>query len=135
MSVLLFVAAVSALFSSLRSTQAGAWPNRNPGPGCSGIGCHNSGATIHAEYLGGYEIRVEVEGASSPVAGEIIRSDEIIEEINSTSNPFILHVTDDGTYTINAGLDNSQNWGTTTIDVTLVKVNYFSWGALKKLFR
>jgi hypothetical protein len=132
-ALLLGVAAGAAVsLSSLSTGEIQAWPNRNAGPGCE---CHSSGAQIRAEYLGGYEIEVEVVGATSPVAGELVRDDEVVDEINIAGNPFILHVHENGTYTINAGLNAAQRYGTTTIDVSLVKVNCTSWGFIKGLFR
>ena len=126
--------AMSFVLSSLHPEPTLAWPNRNAGSGCGEPGCHPPGAIVTAEHIGENMIQVEVMGTTADVAGEIVKDDVIIEEKNVAENPFILHVDEDGTYTVNAGLDGWGRWGSTEIDVTLVKVNRLSWGSVKLLF-
>ena len=124
------VAAASLLISIIH---VDAWPDYNPGPGCGS--CHASGATINAEYIGDNMVQVEVVNASEAVGGEIVIDGTVVDEVNGASNPFTLGVTEDGTYTVTAGLDSYHRYGSTVIEVTLLKTNTFSWGRIKQLFR
>ena len=134
LGMLFLLCALSFVLSSLHPVPTRAWPNRNAGSGCGEPGCHPPGAIVSAEHVGGDMIQVEVMGAVAEVAGEIVKDDVIVDEKNAADNPFILHVNESGAYTVNAGLDGWGRWGSTRIDVTLVKINRLSWGFLKGLF-
>jgi hypothetical protein len=133
MSSITLLALASLIYSFLRTQQGHAWPSFNNGPSCTS--CHASGANIEVQYIGEHKVRIEVLDAPSEVGGEIIKDDIVIDELDSGDNPFVLEVSEDGTYTVNAGLDNFGRVGTATVEVVQTKVNTLSWGYVKKIFR
>jgi hypothetical protein len=102
-------------------------PGFNSGPGCGGLGCHNSEAGIvSAEVVNNFDVRITVTGTTSKVGGELVdASGNVVAVINSTSsNPFTLTAPSAGTYTVNAGFKSpSRKWGNTSAVVNVTGID------------
>lgn len=88
-------------------------------PGCSGGGCHSfQDGDVSVKILENLRVEVTVSGTSSIVGGELIdENGTVVDVIERTStNPFILSASAEGTFVVNAGYKSpSRRWDSTLV--------------------